>query len=78
MDRREKPIRQGEFANTGELDAAGGVARRQAPVPEQPSSGPELPEGLRRARKGPYDRETGRNEEPLQVPQPPRRRRDRR
>ena len=78
MDRREKPIRQAEIADTGELDAAGGVARRQAPVPEQPPSEPELPEGLRRARKGPYDRERGRNEVPLQVPQPPRRRPGRR
>jgi hypothetical protein len=47
-------------------DAQHGVDVRGNPPMVQGSDG--LPEGLKRERKGPYDKNLGRNENPMQVP----------
>jgi hypothetical protein len=43
-----------------------GGDKRQGDLQNAP--GNELPEGLQRERKGPYDRQVGRNEDASQVP----------
>jgi hypothetical protein len=56
----------GAGGRTPHRDAQHGAAVRGQPSMVQRES--ELPEGLRRERKGPYDKNLGRNENAKQVP----------
>jgi hypothetical protein len=58
-DKRQDGLRD---VRTGAYDPGG---KRRQPVATKQA---DLPEGLRRPRKGPYDKEIGRNEEVSQVP----------